>query len=275
MSTTAATTSADAHGHAPEEEYRPPSPLAQMLFDLKDLQSVLFRTLYYTFRGKPNRRHVFEQMFHIGNQSMFFMTVTMAFIGAIIAFQMGLQVKRIIPDMTMVGAMYLKLLLRDLAASVGAMPLATRVGAGIAAEIGSMVVTDQTDALRMCAADPIEYLVVPRFIASVVMGTVVLLLGGMVAYFSGGVVLNVLYDVHWSTYMNFNQITWGDCALGFLKCLSYGGCIAVVSSQRGLRTFGGSEGVGIATTEAVVGSLFSIIMLNFFLSGLGYFIFPA
>ena len=173
------------------------------------------------------------------------------------------------------GATYVKLLIRDLAASVGAMPLATRVGAGIAAEIGSMVVTEQTDALRMSAADPVDYLVVPRFLASVLMGTSILLIGGAVAYFAGMLICNLSFDVNPYVYMNFSMVTSGDCILGFIKCLVYGGTIALVSSQRGLRTFGGSEGVGRATTEAVVGSLFAIITLNLIMSTIGNFLLPA
>src|SRR5258705_1246565 len=98
----------------------------------------------------------------------------MALLGMILVFQAGLQTKRVVPDLSLLGATYLQLLIRDLAASIGALMLATRVGAGIAAEIGSMVVTEQVDALRMCAADPIEYLVVPRFKAAIVSTTPVI-----------------------------------------------------------------------------------------------------
>jgi len=247
----------------------------ELFGDVTELFSITFRTGYYTFTRRPNMKAIFEQMYAIGNESLFFMIVTMIFIGAIIAFQMGAQTKRVIPDMSLLGAMYLKLLIRELAPSVGALPLATRVGAGIAAQIGSMVVTDQTDALRMTGADPVEYLIVPRFIASTVMGVVILLIGGGVAYVSGGIVTHMLYDVNFGTFINANQVTWGDCATGFLKSLSYGGVIAIVAGQRGLATFGGSEGVGIATTNAVVGSLFMIIMFNLVISAVAYVIFPA
>jgi hypothetical protein len=111
-------------------------------------------------------------------RSLFFMTVVMGFIGMILVYQAGLQTKRVLPDLTMLGATFLELLVRDLAASIGALMLATRVGAGIAAEIGSMVVTEQVDALRMSAADPIDYLIKPRFIASVVMTTVLIIWSG-------------------------------------------------------------------------------------------------
>ncbi len=113
-------------------------------------------------------------MYEIGNRSLFFLSITMGFIGMILVYQAGLQAKRVVPDFTLLGATYLELLVRDFAASIGALMLATRVGAGIAAEIGSMVVTEQVDALRMCAADPIDYLIVPRFLASIVMTTVLI-----------------------------------------------------------------------------------------------------
>ncbi|MCA9535956.1 MAG: ABC transporter permease [Myxococcales bacterium] len=243
--------------------------------EIKDLVGVFSRTLYYCVRGKREKGDIAAQMYAIGNGSMFFMCVTMAFIGAIVAYQMGLQTKKIIPDMSLLGATFLKLQVRDLIASVGAMPLATRVGAGIAAEIGSMVVTEQTDALRMSAADPVDFLVVPRFIASVIMGTVVLCVGGGVGIFSGMLVAMVSFDVNPNTFLNFSMLTSGDVILGLLKMVTYGGTIAIVSSQRGLRTFGGSEGVGIATTEAVVGSLFGIIVWQFILSAIGYVLLPA
>ena len=81
--------------------------------------------------------------------------------------------------------------------------------------------------------------------------------------------------MNFNTFVNFSQVTWGDCVTGLLKCFTYGGVIAIVSGQRGLATFGGSEGVGIATTEAVVGSLFGIILMNLILSAFAYVAFPA
>lgn len=243
--------------------------------DLLGLYGLLLRTLYYLFRGRREKGAIVQQMHAIGNQSVFFMTVSMGFIGAIIAYQSGVQTQRLVPEMSQLGPTYIKLLVRDIAASVGAMPFATRVGAGIAAEIGSMVVTEQVDALRMSAADPVDYLVVPRFVACVVMGSIILIWGGAVALLSGMLITNLVFDVSYHTYFNLSLVTWGDLILGLIKCVSFGGAIAIVSSDRGLKTFGGSEGVGTATTDAVVGSLFTIIAMNFFISGAGYFIFPG
>lgn len=271
MSTASQTSTHDAD----DEVVREPSTFEGTLEELRDLRSVFFRTLYYTVKGRREKGDVAKQMFAIGNESLFFMVITLAFVGAIISFQAGMQMKRLIPDTSLLGTTFMKLLIRDLGPSVGAMPLATRVGAGIAAEIGSMVVTDQTDALRMCAADPVDYLVVPRFIASTIMGTVLLIVGSFAAFIAGLAVAMVVYDVNLFTFLNFPTVKWTDCVLGLLKCTAYGGCIAIISAQRGLRTFGGSEGVGIATTDAVVGSLFSVIVLQFILSAIGFVLLPA
>jgi phospholipid/cholesterol/gamma-HCH transport system permease protein len=186
----------------------------------------------------------------------------MGFIGMILLYQAGLQAKRIVPDFSMLGATYLELIVRDFAASLAALMLATRVGAGMAAEIGSMVVTEQVDALRMCAADPIDFLLVPRFIASVVMTTALIVWAGAVAFTTGAVTANVAFDVPLRTFCNMSLIDWGDLTTGLAKCLAYGAAIPVVSGYCGLSTFGGSEGVGWATTRAVVNSSLAVIILN-------------
>ncbi len=243
--------------------------------DVRALLAMFLTTVRIAARGKLERRLVVEQMHVIGNRSVFFVSVTMGFIGMILVFQSALQAMRIVPDLTLLGATYTEILVRDLAASIGAMMLATRVGAGIAAEIGSMVVTEQVDALRMCAADPIEYLVVPRFVASVVMTFCLLIWGGFVAFFAGMLTANVVFDVSYQTFANFMLVDAGDVIVGLTKCLAYGAAIPVVSAQRGLTTFGGSEGVGWATTSAVVSSSLAVIVLQFIISALGYLVFPG
>lgn len=251
------------------------APVVEVVRDVRALLATFARTVHFAVRGKIERRQVFEQMYVIGNRSVFFVSVTMGFIGMILVFQSALQALRIVPDLTLLGATYAELLVRDLAASIGAMMLATRVGAGIAAEIGSMVVTEQVDALRMCAADPIEYLVVPRFLASLVMTFCLLVWGGFVAFFAGMATAHVVFDVHPRTFANFALVDAGDVIVGLTKCLAYGAAIPVVSAQRGLATFGGSEGVGWATTSAVVSSSLAVIVLQFVISALGYLVFPG
>ena len=233
------------------------------------------RVMYWMRHGKIDRRTVMEQMFIMGNKSLFYMTVTMGVIGIILIYQGGLQAQRIVPDTSMIGATYLKFLVRDLAPSIGGLPLAMRIGAGIAAELGSMVVTEQVDAMRMCAADPVDYLVVPRFIASTVMTTVILVWSAFVMTGTGMLTANLVFDVNFHTFLNTTLMTHGDWVVGLMKSITYGMTIALVSAHRGLSTFGGSAGVGWATTSAVVYSCFAIIVLNLFLSLIGQALFPA
>jgi phospholipid/cholesterol/gamma-HCH transport system permease protein len=239
----------------------------------RDLYSVFVRTLYYVARGRREKGAVVEQMHAIGNRSLFFVSITMGFIGMILVYQSGIQIRRLVPDYSLLGATYLELLVRDLAASIGALMLATRVGAGIAAEIGSMVVTEQIDALRMCAADPVDFLLVPRFLASLVMTTVLIVFAGAIAFATGAVTARVAFDVPLQTFCNVSLVSSGDLVTGLAKCVAYGAAVPVVSGYCGLSTFGGSEGVGGATTRAVVNSSLAIIVLDALLSTAGLLIF--
>ena len=245
-----------------------------LFFGARDLYSVFARTLYYVVRGKRERGATLRQMHEIGNKSLLFVTVTMGCIGMILVYQAGLQTKRVIPDFSLLGATYLELLVRDLAASLGSLMLATRVGAGIAAEIGSMVVTEQVDALRMCAADPIDYLLVPRFVASMIMTAVLIVWGGTVAFVAGGLTAYVSFGVPIATFASIGLLDWGDLITGLIKCLAYGAAIPIVSGHAGLSTFGGSEGVGWATTRAVVNSSLAVIILNLVISSATFVAFP-
>jgi phospholipid/cholesterol/gamma-HCH transport system permease protein len=245
-----------------------------LLIGARELYSVFVRALFYTFRGRREKGSTLRQMYEIGNKSLFFLSTTLGFIGMIMIYQAGMQAKRIVPDYTLLGATFLELLVRDFAASIGALMLATRVGAGIAAEIGSMVVTEQIDALRMCAADPIDFLIVPRFLASMIMTFCMIIVAGTVSFLAGAVTANVFFDVSYATFFNMELVDIGDLAVGLAKCASYGAAIPIVSGYCGLSTFGGSEGVGWATTRAVVNTSLAIIILNLVISIAGFLIFP-
>jgi phospholipid/cholesterol/gamma-HCH transport system permease protein len=213
-------------------------------------------------------------MYEIGNKSLFFLTVVMGFIGMILVYQAGIQTLRILPDLSMLGATFIELLVRDLAASIGSLMLATRVGAGIAAEVGSMVVTEQVDALKMSAADPIDFLVKPRFIASVLMTVILITWSAGVAMLAGVLTGYAMFDLGPRTFFNLDLVDAGDLTVGLAKCVAYGAAIPIVSSHSGLTTHGGSEGVGWATTRAVVNSSLAVIMLNLLISAIGFVIFP-
>ena len=240
---------------------------------IRDVYRVAVLTVYYSVRGEPNRPAFFRQMYEIGNRSLAFLSIVMGFIGMILVYQGGLQTQRVVPDLSLLGATFLQLLVRDLAASICALMLATRVGAGIAAEIGSMVVTEQVDALRMCATDPIDYLIRPRFLACLSMFGALVVIAAGVAFLSGMWTAHVFFGINPRTFANVSMVSVGDLTIGLTKCLAYGAAIPVISGYCGLTAFGGSEGVGAATTRAVVNSSLAVIVLNFVISGAGYLIF--
>lgn len=265
----------DAQGSAEPSELDAPSPSTRLgLVDAaRSLYATFAHTLYCVFRGRKEPGAVIRQMYEIGNRSLVFVSVVMGFIGMILVFQGGLQTQRVVPDLSGLGAAFLEILVRDLSASICALMLATRVGAGIAAEIGSMVVTEQIDALRMCAADPIDYLLKPRFLASICMTLVLVVVAGAVAYATGMGAAYAFFAINPRTFMNLSLVDPGDVAVGIAKCLAYGAAIPIVSAHAGLTTFGGSAGVGAATTRAVVNSSLAVIALDFLISGLGYLVF--
>jgi phospholipid/cholesterol/gamma-HCH transport system permease protein len=145
-----------------------------------------------------------------------------------------------------------------------------RAGSAMAAEIGTMVVTEQVDALRTMAVDPVAYLVVPRIVATAFMLPVMVLIGDMLGVWGGSLVVVNLYGsssvVYWDGI--WSTLTLRDLNSGLIKAAVFGLVIALFSCQNGLQTTGGAQGVGRATTRAVVSGSMSILISNFLLTRL-------
>ncbi|MBT8495473.1 MAG: ABC transporter permease [Deltaproteobacteria bacterium] len=232
-----------------------------------DLWKILIDTIHGTFRGNRPAGEVVNQMYVIGNKSLAFVAVTMGFIGMVMVYQSCLQLNRITGDLSQVGPEFLKLLIQDFAPTITSMMLATRVGAGIAAEVGSMKVTEQVDALRMSGITPVNYIIVPRFIASVVMTFVMVIFSVVVTFGAGGLTAMFSFGVNQNLFFDISRVQTFDILIGAWKTLCYGIAIPVISGFCGLRARGSSEGVGQATTAAVIGSSFAVILIGFFISG--------
>jgi phospholipid/cholesterol/gamma-HCH transport system permease protein len=222
-------------------------------------------------RGRPKGELV-RQMYSIGNRSLVFVIVTLGFIGMVMTYEACLQLSRVTGDFSQIGQQMIRLVVSDFGPTLTAMMLATRVGAGIAAEIGSMKVTEQVDALRMSGVLPIDYLIVPRFLASIVMTLALGLLGGLVMWAAGGLTAHYSFGVNTALFFDLQQLRMRHLVLMVIKSLSYGAAIPVVAGFCGLRARGSSEGVGWATTAAVIGSSFAVIVLDFVLSASALFI---
>jgi len=261
------------HDDTPLTPSQPNLGTLALLKGARDTCVLLLQTLHYALRGRPEPRAVFRQMYEIGNRSLLFLCIVMGFVGMILVYQAGVQTLRVVPDLSRLGATFIELIVKDLGPSICALMLATRVGAGIAAELGSMVVTEQVDALRMCAADPVDYLVKPRFLASLVMTLMLVIVASTVAVVTGSITAAIYFDVSPHNFLNFSRVGAADLTVGTVKCLAYGAAIPIISAHAGLTSYGGSAGVGSATTRAVVNSSLAVVVMNFFISGTGYLIF--
>ncbi len=228
--------------------------------------------LFFRPRGGRPRGEIVKQLHSIGNRSLLFIAVTLGFIGMVMIYQACLQFNKVTGDLSQIGPQFVRLMASDFAPTLCGMMLATRVGAGIAAEIGSMKVTEQVDALRMSGVLPIDYLIVPRFVACVVMTVVLSLIGGVIMWVAGGLTAYYQFGVNPRLFFDLSQMTAPHLLLGLTKAVAYGMAIPIVSGFCGLRAKGSSEGVGWATTAAVIGSSFAVIMLDFIMSVVGFLV---
>lgn len=237
--------------------------------------TVLSICLIGALRARREPGELPRQLYQVGNRSVLFIMVTLGFIGMVMVFQTCLQINRVTGDLSQVGGEFAKILVHEFGPTLTAMMLATRVGAGIAAEVGSMVVTEQVDALRMCDVEPVEYLIVPRFLAALLMTPVLTVIGVTVALLLGTLTAYHTFHVSPGVFLDFSRVRMGDLITGGMKCLAYGAAIPIVSGFCGLEARGGSEGVGWATTRAVVSSSFAVIVLDFLISGVALFTLQA
>jgi phospholipid/cholesterol/gamma-HCH transport system permease protein len=169
-----------------------------------------------------------------------------------------------------IGGLVAVSMAREAAPVLASVVVAARVGSAIAAELGSMKVTEQIDALRALAVSPVQYLVVPRLLASVLMMPVVTVFAN-VAGITGGEVVTVYFThISYGVFISSVQtwLTWRDVIMGLAKTLVFGGIIAIVGCDRGLRTGGGAAGVGRSTTSAVVLAIVLVYVSDYFLSAL-------
>ncbi|HWO22511.1 MAG TPA: ABC transporter permease [Kofleriaceae bacterium] len=242
-----------------------------------ELWGVYVGTLAGLVRGlqrgrRRNRGELWRQLHAIGNRSIVFIAVTLGFIGMVMTYQACLQLGRVTGDYSQIGGQFLRLIISDFGPTLTGLMLATRVGAGIAAEIGSMKVTEQIDALRMSGVLPIDYLIVPRFLASLVMTLMLSVLGAGVMYAAGGLTAQASFGVNPHAFYDLSFIRPRHVVLFVVKAASFGAAIPVVAGFCGLRARGSSEGVGWATTAAVIGSSFAVIALDFVLSAAALFL---
>lgn len=214
-------------------------------------------------------RQILEQMNFVGNQSLFIITLTSIFCGMVFAIQVYFGFK-IINSETLVGASVALAMTRELAPVFASLLVAGRAGAAMAAQIGTMRVTEQIDALEIMAVSPKQYLVLPRLIAGIIMlpvlSAIFMLIGNIGAY----LISIHLFQIDEAIYMK--QLVWyvdpWDIGQGLSKAAVFGLIITWVGTYKGYTTKGGAEGVGRATNEAVVYASVMILIADYFLTAL-------
>lgn len=210
-------------------------------------------------------RLLFEQIYFVGTKSQFIVLVTGAFTGAVFAAQVHFQFVKLGME-SAVGPTVSIAMCRELAPVLGSLLLAGRVGAAMAAEISSMKITEQVDALRSMGVYPIEYLIVPRFLAMVISAPVLIGVALAVGIACGYVVavpfLGSDGAYYWDNTLKFTET--GDVMIALSKAFLFAMIISVISCHKGLNPELGTAGVGKTTTEAVVDSSLAILVSNFF-----------
>ena len=220
---------------------------------------------FFTF--KIAWRDLLYQIYFIGVKSQAVVLITGAFTGMVLGAQTYFQFHKVKMDTATLAVVGVSLC-DELGPVLTALMVAGRVGAAIAAEIGTMRVTEQIDALRTLATHPVDYLVVPRLVAAHITLPVLtvesICLGIGASYLVGVYLLGIDATYSWVNLLRYTHDI--DVVIGLIKAFIYGGIIALISCYKGLTCRLGAEGVGRATTEAVVYSSITILITNFFLT---------
>ncbi len=231
---------------------------------------VLFgRCVVRAFRRPLALGAVAYQLEVLGVRSLSIATLTATFAGLVISLQFAFFLARFGVQHT-VGKVVVLTLFRELGPVLTALTVGARIGSGIAAELGSMKVTEQIDAVRVLGADPIKKLVVPRVLACLLVLPVLSVLADVFGLLAGSAVVRMEYGIPYDQFFRSAVETaqWSDFLSGIGKGAVFGLIIAIVGSYKGLNTDGGTEGVGRATTETVAIASVAVCLADFFLTKL-------
>jgi len=212
---------------------------------------------------------VFDQIFEIGNASLFMACLLSLFIGGVLALQTG----PVMSDRgvtSFIGGMVGLAMCKELGPVMMAVLIAGRIGSAIAAEIGSMRAYQEIDALRTMNINPIHYLVLPRLIAICVALPLLVVFSTLIGWMGGAlvVVINPAINLSYTGYINSlgDMVALGDILNGLIKSIVFALTIGLVSCHQGMETIGGPRGVGRSVTKAVVNSIALILVFDYFLT---------
>jgi phospholipid/cholesterol/gamma-HCH transport system permease protein len=212
-------------------------------------------------------RQTFMQMHQIGIGSIPLVLVTSIFVGAVAAVQAAYQFQGYVP-MVFLGTVVGKSVILELGPVLTALVVGGRVSASYAAELGTMKVTEQIDAMEILAIDPVRYLVMPRLVACIIMMPALVIVSDFLAILGGLVVANLSLGVSYETFATGLRFFFyvDDVLSSIIKAAFFGGIVALMGCYNGFRTYGGAQGVGQSAMHAVVSSCILVLITNYFLA---------
>lgn len=240
------------------------------LDQLGQAASMVYSCLFWLFKAPLEFTQTMQQTVKIGVDSLTVATLTSLFTGMVLALQAGTTMQSILSEPLYIGTIVGFSLVRELGPVLTAFVVAGRAGAAVTAEIGTMKVTEQIDALYTLGTDPVRYLVLPRMIGFLIAIPVLTLCANFSGMFGGFLVsvngLSVSSNVYIQDITTFIGVD--DVMHGCIKSVCFAFMVGVVCCYKGLNTRGGAEGVGKATTQAVVTSMVFILVLDYFLTAI-------
>lgn len=246
---------------------------AELLKYIGNLSFFVKDIFYWLFSRKPNTRSVLREIVFIGVDSLWLVSLISFFLGIIIAFQTAYQLKMFSSEIYIAALVALSLV-RELGPVIGSLIVAARSGASITAGIGSMKISEQVDALEAFAVNPIEYLVVPKFIALLIVMPILVIYADFLGIMGGYVVGATKFSIPFGFYfkLTFDALSMKDIMSGLIKSVCFGAIIAFIACYEGFRPFSSIE-VARSVTHSVVRSFILIIICDCILTAVFYFIF--
>lgn len=251
------------------------STATSFLRRLGHVSVLLYRSTVVLFRRPLEHREVLAQMESIGVKSTGLVAITGLFVGMVMSLQFAIGLQKF-GGMEYTGRVVALSFSRELAPTLTAVIVGGRIGAGVAAELGSMSVTEQIDAIRALGADPIKKLVMPRLVATTLVMPVLSMFSLVIGFFGAMLVSAMQFGIPMNFFYHsaLDSVGMNDFLNGFLKTPVFGALIALVGCHFGLDTSGGTQGVGRATTYAVVVISVSVLVVDYFLTAFYSFLLP-
>jgi phospholipid/cholesterol/gamma-HCH transport system permease protein len=246
-----------------------PGPIESFFTQVGRFFQMVGRIFAWTPRPPYDWRELLRQMVKVGVGSVPVVLLTTMFTGMVMALQTFTTLRRFNAE-SFVGSLVALSMVRELTSVLSGLIVAGRSGSAMGAELGTMRVTEQIDALEVMATDPVHYLVVPRVWASTIMLPLLVAMGNGIGIFGGYLVAVVMMGANPVSYVDrtFQFMDLNDLFSGLIKAAVFGFLLAAIGCQQGFYTRGGAEGVGRATTAAVVVASIAILISDFFLTRL-------